>query len=103
MSSGPEDTTIQPNVEEEVPLRGIRGALAAFDNGNFRLLWAGRVTSNMARQMRVFLRAWIVWEITDSPASQTLICWEFPASFVNAQFWYVYGSGAELSYGMNSS
>ena len=67
MSSGPQDTTIQPNVEEEVPLKGIRGALAAFDNGNFRLLWAGRVTSNMARQMRVFLRAWIVWEITDSP------------------------------------
>jgi MFS family permease len=45
----------------------VRGGLIAFEEPNFRLLFAGRVTSNMARQMRVFLRAWIVWETSGSP------------------------------------
>ena len=40
---------------------------AAFSVRNFRILWIGRVTSNMSRQMREFLRAWIVWESTRSP------------------------------------
>jgi len=41
--------------------------IAAFEIPNFRLLWAGRVTSNMARSMRNFLRVWVVWETTNSP------------------------------------
>jgi len=48
-------------------LTAIRGSLMAFESPNFRVLWAGRASSNMARSMRVFLRAWMVWEITDSP------------------------------------
>ena len=55
------------DVAEELPKGRIRGALIAFEIPNFRILWAGRATSNMARQMRVFLRAWIVWDITGSP------------------------------------
>ncbi|MBI4340114.1 MAG: MFS transporter [Chloroflexi bacterium] len=34
---------------------------------NFALLMAGRVTSNMGRNMRVFARAWLVLELTNSP------------------------------------
>ncbi|MBI4311155.1 MAG: MFS transporter [Chloroflexi bacterium] len=52
---------------EEAPPKGIRGALAAFESSNFRILFAGRVSSNMARQMRVFLRAWMTLELTNSP------------------------------------
>ncbi len=40
--------------------------MTAFEIGNFRILWAGRASSNMARQMRVFLRGWMVWQLTDS-------------------------------------
>ena len=43
------------------------GKFAAFQIPNFRILFAGRVTSNMARQMRVFLRGWMVLELTNSP------------------------------------
>ena len=41
--------------------------LVAFEHRNFRLLWTGRFSSNMGRMMRVFLRAWVVWQLTDSP------------------------------------
>ncbi|MBI4198173.1 MAG: MFS transporter [Chloroflexi bacterium] len=34
---------------------------------NFAFLMAGRVTSNMGRNMRVFARAWLVLELTNSP------------------------------------
>jgi MFS family permease len=61
-----EQTAPQDEVEEPLPA-GLRGALVPFQINNFRLLWAGRVTSNMARQMRVFLRAWIVWDTSGSP------------------------------------
>ena len=56
-----------PAEVEARPVGRVRGSVAAFEVGNFRILWAGRASSNMARQMRVFLRAWMVWEITDSP------------------------------------
>ena len=52
---------------QTLPVTGIRSALTAFEIPNFRLLWAGRVTSNMARAMRDFLRVWIVWQSTSSP------------------------------------
>ncbi len=41
--------------------------LIAFDVPNYRLLFTGRVTSNMGRTMRVFARAWFVYELTESP------------------------------------
>ena len=41
--------------------------LTAFEIPNYRLLFAGRVTSNMGRTMRVFARAWLVYEMTESP------------------------------------
>ena len=41
--------------------------LVAFEHRNFRLLWTGRFSSNMGRMMRVFLSAWVVWQLTDSP------------------------------------
>ena len=56
-----------PAEVEARPVGRIRGSVVAFEVGNFRILWAGRASSNMARQMRVFLRAWMVWEMTDSP------------------------------------
>ena len=55
-----------PAEVEARPVGRIRGSVAAFEIGNFRILWAGRASSNMARQMRVFLRGWMVWQITDS-------------------------------------
>ena len=54
--------------DEERPLpSGVRGTLSAFAVPNFRWLFAGRVTSQIGRMMRVFLRAWMVLELTDSP------------------------------------
>ena len=41
--------------------------LIAFDIPNYRLLFTGRVTSNTGRTMRVFARAWFVYELTESP------------------------------------
>ncbi len=38
----------------------------AFEHRNFRLLWLGRFSSNMGRMLRVFLRGWLVWQLTDS-------------------------------------
>ena len=38
----------------------------AFEERNFRLLWLGRFSSNMGRTLRVFLRGWLVWQLTDS-------------------------------------
>ena len=38
----------------------------AFEHRNFRLLWVGRFSSNMGRTLRVFLRGWMVWQLTDS-------------------------------------
>ena len=38
----------------------------AFEHRNFRLLWVGRFSSNMGRMLRVFLRGWLVWQLTDS-------------------------------------
>lgn len=68
MAGTPTDRPLSsPEGEEGIATMGIRGKVVAFENPNFRLLWTGRVTSNMARQMRVFLRAWIVWEISGSP------------------------------------
>ena len=63
-------TQFPPSREMEVkPV----GKLAAFQIPNFRILFAGRVTSNMARSMRVFLRAWMVLELTDSPLMMGLV------------------------------
>ena len=45
---------------------GLRSYFAAFEHRNFRLLWAGRFSSNMGRMLRVFLRGWVVWQLTDS-------------------------------------
>jgi len=45
---------------------GLRSYFVAFEHRNFRLLWAGRFSSNMGRMMRVFLRGWVVWQLTDS-------------------------------------
>ena len=44
-----------------------KGLLVAFETPNYRLLFAGRVTSNMGRTMRVFARGWLVYELTGSP------------------------------------
>lgn len=44
-----------------------RQMLISFDVPNYRLLFTGRVTSNMGRTMRVFARAWYVYELTESP------------------------------------
>lgn len=60
-------TQESPLQDEEAPPKGWRGTLAAFESSNFRILFAGRVSSNMARQMRVFLRAWMTLELTNSP------------------------------------
>lgn len=59
--------TTPQSPDEAHEAAGWRGSLIAFQVPNFRWLFAGRVTSNMARQMRVFLRAWMVLELTDSP------------------------------------
>jgi MFS family permease len=68
LASSHSDSAIEATeVAEELSRGRIRGTLVAFEIPNFRILWAGRATSNMARQMRVFLRAWIVWDITGSP------------------------------------
>lgn len=61
-----DDTGAQPEVEA-VPSLRKPSVFSAFSEWNFRILWIGRVTSNMSRQMREFLRAWIVWESTRSP------------------------------------
>lgn len=66
MASEPPEATDE-KVAEEPPVGGLRGALVAFESRNFRILFAGRVTSNMARAMRVMLRAWMTLELTDSP------------------------------------
>ncbi len=57
----------QPSPDDPPLPKGIKGTLIAFEVTNFRWLFAGRATSNLARQMRVFLRAWMVLELTDSP------------------------------------
>ena len=44
-----------------------RGMLVAFEVPNYRLLFTGRVTSNMGRFMRSFARGWLVYEMTGSP------------------------------------
>ena len=62
-----ESSSDVPAEVEARPVGRVRGSVVAFEVANFRILWAGRASSNMARQMRVFLRAWMVWEITDSP------------------------------------
>ena len=49
------------------------GRLAAFQIANFRLLFAGRVTSNLARQLRVVLRGWMALELTNSPFLMALV------------------------------
>jgi MFS family permease len=45
----------------------ILSKLSPLKSRNFALLMAGRASSNMGRSMRVFARAWLVLEITDSP------------------------------------
>ena len=61
------DSSSDPPAEVEArPVGRIRGSVVAFEVANFRILWAGRASSNMARQLRVLLRAWMVWEITGS-------------------------------------
>ena len=53
------------------PGTGVReragGLLAALEVPNYRLLFAGRVTSNMGRFMRSFARGWLVYQLTGSP------------------------------------
>jgi len=41
--------------------------LVALQVPNYRLLFAGRVTSNMGRFMRSFARGWLVYQLTGSP------------------------------------
>ena len=43
------------------------GMLVALEVPNYRLLFAGRVTSNMGRFMRSFARGWMVYQLTGSP------------------------------------
>ena len=43
------------------------GLFVAFEVPNYRLLFAGRVTSNMGRFMRSFARGWLVYQLTGSP------------------------------------
>ena len=45
----------------------IRGMFTALEVPNYRLLFAGRLTSNSGRTMRVFARAIWVFEATGSP------------------------------------
>ena len=45
----------------------VRGMFTALEVPNYRLLFAGRVTSNSGRTMRVFARAIWVFEATGSP------------------------------------
>ncbi len=52
---------------------GLRTYFAAFEHRNFRLLWAGRFSSNMGRMLRVFLRGWVVWQLTDSTLLMGLV------------------------------
>lgn len=58
---------VPPPEDERAVLPGLRGTLSAFAVPNFRWLFAGRVASQIGRMMRVFLRAWMVLELTDSP------------------------------------
>ena len=48
-------------------LSDSRWMVAAFEHHNFRLLWVGRFSSNIGRMLRVFLRGWMVWQLTGSP------------------------------------
>ena len=48
-------------------MQTIRGMFTALEVPNYRLLFAGRVTSNSGRTMRVFARAIWVFEATGSP------------------------------------
>lgn len=52
---------------------GLRSYFVAFEHRNFRLLWAGRFSSNMGRMLRVFLRGWVVWQLTDSTLLMGLV------------------------------
>ena len=45
----------------------VGGMLTAFEVPNYRLLFAGRLTSNMGRFMRSFARGWLVYQLTGSP------------------------------------
>ena len=58
----------------EVPVKPRKGLAATIAKSveplkewNFALLMVGRGTSNMGRNMRVFARAWLVLELTNSP------------------------------------
>ena len=48
-------------------MAAIRGMFTALEVRNYRLLFAGRITSNSGRSMRVFARAIWVFEATGSP------------------------------------
>lgn len=51
---------------EERTFTWLPAPMEAFQFYNFRWLWSGRFTSNIARSMRVFLRAIMVYEMTNS-------------------------------------
>ncbi len=53
--------------ENKGMLASVRLAVAPLKEWNFAFLMGGRVTSNMGRNMRVFARAWLVLELTNSP------------------------------------
>ncbi len=65
MTTQPPEKT--PGEVTEKGANRFREALAAFESRNFRILFTGRLTSNMARSMRVFLRSWLTLELTNSP------------------------------------
>ncbi len=57
---------MEPVGPERRSLTWMPGALEAFQFRNFRWLWSGSFTSNLARSMRVFIRALMVYEMTQS-------------------------------------
>lgn len=66
MTQAPPTQGSMSDDEHAIP-PGLRGTLSAFAVPNFRWLFAGRVMSQVGRMMRVFLRAWMVLELTNSP------------------------------------
>ena len=51
----------------KMTMQTVRGMFTALEVPNYRLLFAGRITSNSGRTMRVFARAIWVFEATGSP------------------------------------
>jgi MFS family permease len=51
----------------------LRGALAPFENRDYRILWIGVSAHSFTLWMEIVARNWLVWELTGSPVALGLI------------------------------